>query len=243
MATLASRRGAAAILFQIRFDAARRARRRRRHYGSATRYDARRLRCRILPILAVASGMLAVGVCVMWVRSKLLFEEWNVLAPPANGAHIIRWKVTSLNGGIGLMVPGGGASRVGEDPTQPLGLIWYQRGRAHPTAYPAGSIPDRLPWHGFIFARRGWNLPRTLPPLHLYITVPYWSVLAVTAALPTLWVVRRRRERIRNQASTCRVCGYDLRATPDRCPECGAVPAIPSPLPSPSSLGDTRSRS
>ena len=43
----------------------------------------------------------------------------------------------------------------------------------------------------------------------------------LTAILPALWVVQWRRHRRRGRTGLCPVCGYDLRASPDRCPECG----------------------
>jgi hypothetical protein len=54
--------------------------------------------------------------------------------------------------------------------------------------------------------------------------VPYWFVLAGTAALPARRLalhLRRRRRRGRLTQGLCPRCGYDLRATPGRCPECG----------------------
>jgi hypothetical protein len=38
---------------------------------------------------------------------------------------------------------------------------------------------------------------------------------------------RRIRREERQAGNLCLICGYDLRATPQRCPECGAVPDWP----------------
>jgi hypothetical protein len=56
------------------------------------------------------------------------------------------------------------------------------------------------------------------------LTVPYWLMVAATAASPVTFLISRRRRRRAQLAGLCLWCGYDLRATPDRCPECGAVP-------------------
>jgi hypothetical protein len=56
---------------------------------------------------------------------------------------------------------------------------------------------------------------------------PWWEVFVMLAILPAMWLIRYEVKRLRKGRvceGFCAVCGYDLRATPGRCPECGAVP-------------------
>jgi hypothetical protein len=54
-------------------------------------------------------------------------------------------------------------------------------------------------------------------------TVPYWSLLLLALLFPLAAGRRNLRGRLRARRGLCVTCGYDLRATPDRCPECGAI--------------------
>jgi hypothetical protein len=77
-----------------------------------------------------------------------------------------------------------------------------------------------------------------------YSEIPLWALLPVGAPLPVWWLVRTKRHRKRLRAGLCVACGYDLRASTERCPECGtpiaprtSVGADPAPSPSGRGLG------
>jgi hypothetical protein len=89
-------------------------------------------------------------------------------------------------------------------------------------------------WFGKTFLNRcgfKWELEFALEPgaspasdVWFRFFVPLWAICAITAVGPLYWIFVFHRRRRKMAIGCCASCGYDLRATPERCPECGTVP-------------------
>jgi hypothetical protein len=77
-------------------------------------------------------------------------------------------------------------------------------------------------------AGRGYYTSSLVMVARSGFVVPHWFVALVLAVLPAVVAATRlaARRRRRQRTDVCANCGYDLRASPERCPECGA--AVPT---------------
>jgi hypothetical protein len=53
------------------------------------------------------------------------------------------------------------------------------------------------------------------------VTCPNWFFILLLSVPPALWFFQYRQRRARALIGHCVKCGYDLRASPTKCPECG----------------------
>jgi hypothetical protein len=169
--------------------------------------------------LTILSILLCLASVAMWVRG---YWRWDVVGWTRPVRHDAETHDTQSgffyvwSSGGGVVVYGGYCSPDAVRRLLVEGWYWNTSGRA--TVRYAGGLPTNRWGMKFETLRRAeirW----------VRIIFPAWSGAAVFA-LPSitrvaLWVRRRRRKR----EGHCMKCGYDLRATPERCPECGTAPA------------------
>ena len=159
---------------------------------------------RLLTLPSALSLLVCVAAVALWVRSYFRLDSFGWRDAPGSGFQLssetgefLLFRVTRV--GPGEWGTGWNSFRVSPDLRNARRIGSTFLGFQYYRSPPAAS-------HGVVVAG-----------------VPYWFIALAAAALPGLRTARVYRHRRLVLHSRCAVCGYDLRATPDRCPECGTA--------------------
>ena len=91
-------------------------------------------------------------------------------------------------------------------------------------SYEGLGIGTMLGWHSRGWRGIGpnwWRMPSWYVGGRMYhILIPLWLPIVLFAAYPAYRLLPFHRRRKRKKLGLCLKCGYDLRASKDRCPEC-----------------------
>jgi hypothetical protein len=157
------------------------------------------------------SVLLFVVIAVLWVRSYFALDRFKWVRSDGG-----RYYVVSSLGRVQFAV---------DAPFAPDGSSGFTTGWSHSVGVAREieqrHFKDRKTYvDRFGFTVETWRGAFT----QLYwVAVPSWFLIIPTVILPTIAVMKGRGRHRRLRRGLCGNCGYDISATPDRCPECGTV--------------------
>ena len=188
------------------------------------------MRRRLFPFAAGVSALVCVAVCVVWVRSHWLMDTLQYDTSPTDPPQRL-WVVASDGGRLCVNV---------NDYQKPelLSFRGSEPELMHGWNHKFGEVTDGS-YRWSLKPRRDQDQQLVVlgfqgqwtdsGPLYRNVyrsaAIPFYALFLLSTVLPLVWIRRRRRAAIVKAAGLCPSCGYDLRATPDRCPECGATRA------------------
>lgn len=188
---------------------------------------------RLFIIALWPSLVLSLGTAALWVRSSFLGELWQLRHKDSaiefmSSAGVVTVTVANKYD-FQLTLAGNGGFTETRSPSS-IGETWD-------LAYECWGSPEQPDEPSFGFALRrdmrgtaigGLSFGAGSGEIESSVRFPYW-VAVLLLAIPAAFQAISRRLPCHRLGLTCSHCGYDLRATPARCPECGAVPAEAKP--------------
>lgn len=183
----------------------------------------KRLRCILFHTATALSLLLLIGSALMWPRSRHAIDQISACRDGynRNGERIRRvFGITSHPNRVEIN----------------LGILHDLDFTAVITAATPGFHFSHEPLNSSLFSthRIRWHhyglaIADLRTEKNLVVSAHYGWVVFLFSILPAIWLITRLRRRKRISANACPVCGYDLRASPDRCPECGTSRPSGSP--------------
>jgi len=194
----------------------------------------------IFTLVAAVSALLCAGTCILWYRGYR--EQDSFCARRFTGVSTLeQYGATNCKGAVWLESSVSWGWSANETPAFRAALI-QTRGQGWKRSFVVYSnvvtapFANQTRWLGIRIAERNSGTPQSGYAMK-DIVIPIWHLTLLFAFMPairTFGALYRLRHK-RGGAGVCPQCGYDLRATPHRCPECGTVPKTDNglrPLPS-----------